>query len=34
MTNPDRVLKSRDVTLPTMVHIIKALLFPVVGMIV
>ena len=30
MTNPDRVLKSRDVTLLTKVHIIKAVVFPVV----
>ena len=30
MTYPDSVLKSRDITLPTKVHIIKALVFPVV----
>ena len=30
MTNPDRVLKSRDITLLTKVHIIKAVVFPVV----
>ena len=30
MTNLDRVLKSRDVTLLTMVHIVKAMIFPVV----
>ena len=30
MTNLDRVLKSRDVTLPAMVPIIKAMVFPVV----
>ena len=30
MTNPDRVLKSRDITLPTKVHIVKAVVFPVV----
>ena len=30
MTNLDRVLKSRDVTLPAEVHIVKALVFPVV----
>ena len=30
MTNIDRVLKSRDVTLPTKVHIVKAVVFPVV----
>ena len=30
MTNIDSVLKSRDITLLTMVHIVKALVFPVV----
>ena len=30
MTNLDRILKSRDVTLPTKVHIVKAMIFPVV----
>ena len=30
MTNLDSVLKSRDVTLPTKVHIVKAVVFPVV----
>ena len=30
MTNLDRVLKSRDMTLPTMVHTVKAMVFPVV----
>ena len=30
MTNPDSVLKSRDITLPTKVGIIKAMVFPVV----
>ena len=30
MTNLDCVLKSRDITLPTKVHIIKAMVFPVV----
>ena len=30
MTNLDSVLKSRDTTLPTKVHIIKAMIFPVV----
>ena len=30
MTNPDRVLKSKDITLLTMVHIVKAMVFPVV----
>ena len=30
MTNLDRILKSRDITLPTKVHLVKALIFPVV----
>ena len=30
MTNWDRVLKSRDITLPTKVHLVKAMVFPVV----
>ena len=30
MTNLDSVLKSRDITLPTKVHIVKAMVFPVV----
>ena len=30
MTNLDSILKSRDVTLPTKVHLIKAVFFPVV----
>ena len=30
MTNLDNLLKSRDVTLPTKVHLVKALVFPVV----
>ena len=30
MTNLDRVLTSRDITLPTKVHIVKAMVFPVV----
>ena len=30
MTNPDRVLKSRDIILPTKVCIVKAMVFPVV----
>ena len=29
MTNLDTVLKSRDITLPTKVHLVKALVFPV-----
>ena len=27
MTNPDSILKSRDITLPTKVHLVKAMLF-------
>ena len=30
MTNLDRVLKSRDITLPSNVHLVKAMVFPVV----
>ena len=30
MTNLDNILKSRDITLPTNVHLVKAVLFPVV----
>ena len=30
MTNLDSILKSRDITLPTMVHLVKAMIFPVV----
>ena len=30
MTNLDRILKSRDITLPTKVHLIKAMIFTVV----
>ena len=30
MTNLDRVLKSRDITLPTKVHLVKAMVFLVV----
>ena len=29
-TNLDSVLKSRDITLPTKVHIVKAMVFPVI----
>ena len=29
-TNVDSILKSRDVTLPTKVHLVKAMVFPVV----
>ena len=28
MTNPDSILKSRDITLPTKVHMVKAMVFP------
>ena len=30
MTNLNRLLKSRDITLPTKVHLVKAMIFPVV----
>ena len=30
MTNLDNILKSRDIHLPTKVHLIKAMVFPVV----
>ena len=30
MTNLDSILKSRDITLPTKVHLVKAMLLPVV----
>ena len=30
MTNLDTILKSRDITLPTKVHLVKAMVFPVV----
>ena len=30
MTNLDSILKSRDITLPTKVHLIKVMVFPVV----
>ena len=29
MTNPDSILKSRDITLPTKVHLVKAMVFPI-----
>ena len=29
-TNPDSILKSRDITLSTNVHLVKAMVFPVV----
>ena len=31
MTNLDNILKSRDITLPTKVHLVKAMVFPVVS---
>ena len=30
MMNPDSILKSRDITLPTKFHLVKAMVFPVV----
>ena len=30
MTNPDSILKSRNITLPTKIYLVKALVFPVV----
>ena len=30
MTNPDSILKSRDITLLTKVHLVKIMVFPVV----
>ena len=30
MTNLDRIFKSRDITLPTKIHRVKAMVFPVV----
>ena len=30
MTNLDSILKSRDMTLPTKVHVVEAMVFPVV----
>ena len=30
MTNLDRILKSRDITLPTKIHLVKGMVFPVV----
>ena len=31
MTNPDSILESRDITLPTKVHLVKSTAFPVYG---
>ena len=30
MTNPDSILKRRNITLPTKFHLVKAMVFPVV----
>ena len=30
MTNLDSILKSRDITLPTKIHVVKVMVFPVV----
>ena len=30
MTNLDRIFKSRDITLPTKIHLVKAMVFPIV----
>ena len=30
MTNIDSILKSRDITLPTKIHLVKAMVYPVV----
>ena len=30
MTNLDSILKTRDITLPTQIHLVKAMVFPVV----
>ena len=30
MTNLDNILKSKDITLPTNVHLVKAMVFPLV----
>ena len=30
MTNPDSILKNRDNTVPTKIHLVKAMVFPVV----
>ena len=30
MTNPDSILKSRDITLPTKICLVKAMVFPVI----
>ena len=32
MTNPDSILKSRDITLLTKVHMVKTMVFPALGM--
>ena len=30
MTNVDSIFKSRDITLPTKVHVVKAMVFPII----
>ena len=30
MTNPDSILKSREITLPTKAHLVKVMVFPIV----
>ena len=30
MTNPESILKSRDITLSTKIHLVKAMVFPIV----
>ena len=30
MTNPESILKSKDITFPTKVHLVKAMVFPIV----
>ena len=30
VTNPDSILKSRDITLPTKIHLVRAIVFPIV----
>ena len=30
MTNLDNIVKSRDITLPTKIHLVKAVVFPIV----
>ena len=30
MTNLDNIIKTRDITLPTKIHLVKAMIFPVI----